>query len=110
GARGGLGSFFFFFQAEDGIRVFHVTGVQTCALPIFDGSRARTDERTPLREVVRVEQPRGGHLDVGRVAHVGEGVREGGPHRLDQIGRASGREREESWGGAGGSEEDRREG
>src|SRR5690606_13153020 len=27
-------SFFFFFQAEDGIRDFHVTGVQTCALPI----------------------------------------------------------------------------
>src|SRR6266700_6581803 len=26
--------FFFFFQAEDGIRDFHVTGVQTCALPI----------------------------------------------------------------------------
>src|SRR5690625_3887959 len=26
--------FFFFFQAEDGIRVGHVTGVQTCALPI----------------------------------------------------------------------------
>src|SRR5690606_40070791 len=25
-----------FFQAEDGIRDFHVTGVQTCALPIFD--------------------------------------------------------------------------
>src|SRR6266511_1061211 len=25
---------FFFFQAEDGIRAFHVTGVQTCALPI----------------------------------------------------------------------------
>src|SRR5690606_40191622 len=24
-----------FFQAEDGIRVFHVTGVQTCALPIL---------------------------------------------------------------------------
>src|SRR5215475_698071 len=24
---------FFFFQAEDGIRGFHVTGVQTCALP-----------------------------------------------------------------------------
>src|SRR5690606_39980476 len=24
-----------FFQAEDGIRDFHVTGVQTCALPIF---------------------------------------------------------------------------
>src|SRR6266511_6455642 len=28
-------SFFFFFQAEDGIRDFHVTGVQTCALPIW---------------------------------------------------------------------------
>src|SRR6266700_3415444 len=28
--------FFFFVQAEDGIRDFHVTGVQTCALPIFD--------------------------------------------------------------------------
>src|SRR5690606_41048806 len=27
--------FVFFFQAEDGIRDFHVTGVQTCALPIF---------------------------------------------------------------------------
>src|SRR5690606_40030057 len=26
---------FLFFQAEDGIRYFHVTGVQTCALPIF---------------------------------------------------------------------------
>src|SRR6266700_7689560 len=25
---------FFFFQADDGIRGFHVTGVQTCALPI----------------------------------------------------------------------------
>src|SRR5690606_40371193 len=27
--------FCFFFQAEDGIRDFHVTGVQTCALPIL---------------------------------------------------------------------------
>src|SRR5690606_8584165 len=31
--------FFFFFQAEDGIRDFHVTGVQTCALPILEQSR-----------------------------------------------------------------------
>ena len=30
--------FFFFFQAEDGIRDRLVTGVQTCALPIFDES------------------------------------------------------------------------
>src|SRR5690606_40252065 len=28
----------FFFQAEDGIRDFHVTGVQTCALPISQGA------------------------------------------------------------------------
>src|SRR5690606_39526853 len=33
---------FFFFQAEDGIRDFHVTGVQTCALPIsWDTTCAR---------------------------------------------------------------------
>src|SRR5258706_7984099 len=30
-----LVDFFFFFQAEDGIRDWSVTGVQTCALPIF---------------------------------------------------------------------------
>src|SRR5690606_40945000 len=36
-----LSFFFFFFQAEDGIRDFHVTGVQTCALPIFDGGAHR---------------------------------------------------------------------
>src|SRR6266487_4683302 len=29
-------SFFFFFQAEDGIRDGRVTGVQTCALPISE--------------------------------------------------------------------------
>src|SRR6266853_3529668 len=29
--------FFFFFQAEDGIRDLTVTGVQTCALPIYPG-------------------------------------------------------------------------
>src|SRR6266536_2507452 len=29
--------FFFFFQAEDGIRDPLVTGVQTCALPIYQG-------------------------------------------------------------------------
>src|SRR2546426_1263238 len=31
--------YFFFFQAEDGIRDYKVTGVQTCALPI-SGSRS----------------------------------------------------------------------
>src|SRR5207302_6134837 len=32
--------FVFFFQAEDGIRDFHVTGVQTCALPILRSAEA----------------------------------------------------------------------
>src|SRR5207247_8177300 len=32
--------FFFFFQAEDGIRDPLVTGVQTCALPIFNANAA----------------------------------------------------------------------
>src|SRR3989475_12452428 len=39
--------FFFFFQAEDGIRDLTVTGVQTCALPISLGlQRARRGSRT----------------------------------------------------------------
>src|SRR5471032_2179814 len=32
--------FFFFFQAEDGIRYRDVTGVQTCALPIWRQARS----------------------------------------------------------------------
>src|SRR5256885_11039610 len=42
-------SFFFFYQAEDGIRDYKVTGVQTCALPI---SEARPD---PLPQGLRLE-------------------------------------------------------
>src|SRR5690606_29899500 len=38
--------FVFFFQAEDGIRDFHVTGVQTCALPISEAlAPVELDER-----------------------------------------------------------------
>src|SRR5262249_57954573 len=33
-------SVFFFFQAEDGIRDWSVTGVQTCALPIWSDGRS----------------------------------------------------------------------
>src|SRR2546430_1616806 len=50
--------FFFFFQAEDGIRDLTVTGVQTCALPISDadaGGRVR----------VLQPRPRGGDLPHG---------------------------------------------
>src|SRR6266576_5030440 len=41
--------FFFFFQAEDGIRDLYVTGVQTCALPISVLGPA--NRRGELREV-----------------------------------------------------------
>src|SRR5206468_10035113 len=39
---------FFFFQAEDGIRDLIVTGVQTCALPIF--RREHPEEPAPAHE------------------------------------------------------------
>src|SRR6266852_8236561 len=38
--------FFFFFQAEDGIRDATVTGVQTCALPISTEAVIQTGKRT----------------------------------------------------------------
>src|SRR3712207_7416299 len=37
--------FFFFFQAEDGIRDIGVTGVQTCALPISTETLIRLSDR-----------------------------------------------------------------
>src|SRR2546430_15585856 len=46
--------FFFFFQAEDGIRDLTVTGVQTCALPIFDAAEAaRRPAPAPARRLGR---------------------------------------------------------
>src|SRR2546429_593171 len=51
--------FFFFFQAEDGIRDVAVTGVQTCALPIFleldinEGYRQRILSRLTEEPVVQ---------------------------------------------------------
>src|SRR5438874_4775659 len=38
----------FFFQAEDGIRDLYVTGVQTCALPIW------TDASRPAAQAIRI--------------------------------------------------------
>src|SRR2546425_10127314 len=46
--------FFFFFQAEDGIRDKLVTGVQTCALPICEASAVCPSRLLP--------QPRGARL------------------------------------------------
>src|ERR1022692_5154185 len=52
--------FVFFFQAEDGIRYYKVTGVQTCALPIRDNLRrlqaARDQAGKPLN-IVELPMP-----------------------------------------------------
>src|SRR5262249_56203004 len=86
---------FFFFQAEDGIRDWSVTGVQTCALPI-----------SPLGiEVLGATpdaQKRLLHGVLGQVGAAGDAEREAiGQRRqpvveLREIGRASCRERGES--------------
>src|SRR2546427_5662485 len=44
-------SFFFFFQAEDGIRDLTVTGVQTCALPICEAALSGSIARRLLEQV-----------------------------------------------------------
>src|SRR5438874_12648563 len=68
----------FFFQAEDGIRDLYVTGVQTCALPIWV-NRAR--RRAP-RARARGPHARGGEPKRGKKRseerRVGKGVDIGG--------------------------------
>src|SRR5271165_7057447 len=63
----GESSFFFFFQAEDGIRDFHVTGVQTCALPICAGGmvnrgflRAYPERTAEIAATVQIAAPNTG--------------------------------------------------
>src|SRR5206468_7588143 len=56
--------YYFFFQAEDGIRDLIVTGVQTCALPISAAAprasgRAATPSAPPSRAVRAVADRRG---------------------------------------------------
>src|SRR5207249_12034518 len=53
---------FFFFQAEDGIRDRNVTGVQTCALPIFrepEDSNHGRDGRCDCRRIRQLEHRAG---------------------------------------------------
>src|SRR2546425_7488382 len=54
--------FFFFFQAEDGIRDKLVTGVQTCALPICFPSLGR-----PVNHPEAEDTPQFGHAHVPRL-------------------------------------------
>src|SRR5258707_8313085 len=49
--RADMRYFFFFFQAEDGIRDIGVTGVQTCALPISNPSALARAGWTKSRSV-----------------------------------------------------------
>src|SRR5215217_6246326 len=67
--------FFFFFQAEDGIRAIGVTGVQTCALPI---SLHELDRTAPAPGDWRVELigvPEGAEIGLHlRLESVMEGV------------------------------------
>src|SRR5690606_40739492 len=57
----------FFFQAKDGIRDFHVTGVQTCALPIFcDNQYNEYNEYDATRRFSRFRTGRHGGARSGR--------------------------------------------
>ena len=47
-----LSSDFFFLQAEDGIRDYDVTGVQTCALPTVDGYECLMTDETQIKNGV----------------------------------------------------------
>src|SRR5438128_12117989 len=63
---------FFFFQAEDGIRDATVTGVQTCALPIFRSDpqsllrRLRRQDRAKMRLRSRLRELRSEERRVGK--------------------------------------------
>src|SRR5690606_40713770 len=56
------------FQAEDGIRDFHVTGVQTCALPIYEEGGYLTEavRRKPY-SVILLDEVEKAHPDVFNV-------------------------------------------
>src|SRR5690625_5774297 len=82
----------FFFQAEDGIRDGHVTGVQTCALPI---SGAAAAARAPRRTDRREPRPHRGAGPPRCGASRCAGRRAAGGPASGEIGRASCRERGE---------------
>src|SRR5216683_7969356 len=70
--------FFFFFQAEDGIRDLIVTGVQTCALPIFGQLVANGRLTTPPRPWLGLHTGEYmGQLVVGNISEGGPADRAG---------------------------------
>src|SRR5439155_11504793 len=61
-----------FIQAEDGIRDGHVTGVQTCALPIWKRETGNVETRQQCQQVVRVlTDLREPHPNGGQVSRIG---------------------------------------
>src|SRR5690606_40643049 len=68
----------FFFQAEDGIRDFHVTGVQTCALPIYDLSRRYQRSSAHLHRHRRLREPDDPQAPRSEERRVGKECRSGG--------------------------------
>src|SRR5947207_6916308 len=60
GGEPGTGRRLFFFQAEDGIRDHCVTGVQTCALPIYKGGDTDEKEREQMVGRKRGRSAKGG--------------------------------------------------
>src|SRR5690606_41932895 len=83
-----------FFQAEDGIRAFHVTGVQTCALPIsgmhvFSSRLVSFTTRSSI--FMGQESARASRLTRRRALPLCPPGTEGLP-LLGKIGRASGRQ------------------
>src|SRR5688500_20174882 len=90
---------FFFFQAEDGIRDYKVTGVQTCALPIYlRGAGDRPAGKRRPQDVGEGDPASQDSFDRC------DAVIDGGVG-FDEIGRASCRERVEGSGGGGAVEE-----
>src|SRR2546430_9273880 len=84
--------FFFFFQAEDGIRDLTVTGVQTCALPIF--VRPLVAQLVTGIEPAELDLPPLARNDAEALArHFLRPSLEHLAERLVEIGRASCRER-----------------
>src|SRR3989454_3997200 len=70
---------FFFFQAEDGIRDYKVTGVQTCALPIYRVGAHRVDLRQRGPGRLHHRDPARGLLPVAVVGIVQRRRDDGGP-------------------------------
>src|SRR2546427_6163867 len=83
--------FFFFFQAEDGIRDLTVTGVQTCALPIST-IRAAKDPITRELYISRAAEAAGVRKDVLELEIVGQPAR-----RLRSEERRVGKECRSRW-------------